>query len=375
MVVRIAGYGYQKGFGGHFHNDNALAVLRDIPGSWSPRPSRPDDAAAMLRTCVAAATVDGTVCVFLEPIALYHTRDLHEPRRRAAGCAAPGRRARADRRGADATGDGDDLHDRDVGQRPADVACASPTAAERGVGARVLDLRWLAPLPVDDVLREATATGRVLVVDETRHTGGVGEGVVAALVDAGLPRRARARREQGLASSRSATPQASSCSPRTRSRRRRCVCWVARAAPLGERAVALILVAAVLPGRPEEQDDPHDDADERHDAAEDQDLRHGTIIVPNGRSGQTVGLGPAPRSHDGGPLVGRRVPVRRPGPAPSLNTAARRDLARSSRAMRLTLFSQVVSATQSERVPECVRALLCPFVMGREEVFLWQPAP
>ena len=27
MVMRIAGLGYQKGFGGHFHNDNSLAVL------------------------------------------------------------------------------------------------------------------------------------------------------------------------------------------------------------------------------------------------------------------------------------------------------------------------------------------------------------
>jgi 2-oxoisovalerate dehydrogenase E1 component len=33
MVIRIAGYGYQKGFGGHFHNDDAVGVLRDIPGS------------------------------------------------------------------------------------------------------------------------------------------------------------------------------------------------------------------------------------------------------------------------------------------------------------------------------------------------------
>jgi 2-oxoisovalerate dehydrogenase E1 component len=56
---------------------------------------------------------------------------------------------------------------------------------ERGVHARVLDLRWLAPLPLDDLLREATATGRVLVADETRRTGGVSEGVLAALVDAG----------------------------------------------------------------------------------------------------------------------------------------------------------------------------------------------
>ena len=33
MVVRIAGYGYQRGFGGHFHNDDAVGVLRDIPGA------------------------------------------------------------------------------------------------------------------------------------------------------------------------------------------------------------------------------------------------------------------------------------------------------------------------------------------------------
>jgi 2-oxoisovalerate dehydrogenase E1 component len=52
------------------------------------------------------------------------------------------------------------------------------------VQARVLDLRWLAPLPLDDLLREAEVTGRVLVVDETRRTGGVSEGVLAALVDA-----------------------------------------------------------------------------------------------------------------------------------------------------------------------------------------------
>jgi 2-oxoisovalerate dehydrogenase E1 component len=58
-----------------------------------------------------------------------------------------------------------------------------------GLSARVVDLRWLAPLPVEDILREAGETGRVLVVDETRRTGGVSEGVVAALVDAGFDGR------------------------------------------------------------------------------------------------------------------------------------------------------------------------------------------
>ena len=69
---------YQRGFGGHFHNDDAVGVLRDIPGLVVASPARPDDAAAMLATCAESAVVDGSVCVFLEPIALYMTRDLHE---------------------------------------------------------------------------------------------------------------------------------------------------------------------------------------------------------------------------------------------------------------------------------------------------------
>ncbi|HEX4817351.1 MAG TPA: hypothetical protein VFV66_31805, partial [Nonomuraea sp.] len=56
----------------------AVAVLRDVPGLVIASPARPDDAASMLVTCAESAVVDGTVCVYLEPIALYHARDLHE---------------------------------------------------------------------------------------------------------------------------------------------------------------------------------------------------------------------------------------------------------------------------------------------------------
>ena len=85
MVLRIAGLAYQKGFGGHFHNDNAVGALRDIPGLIIACPARPDDAAALLRTCLASAREDGSVCVFLEPIALYHERDLYRAAATAAG--------------------------------------------------------------------------------------------------------------------------------------------------------------------------------------------------------------------------------------------------------------------------------------------------
>ena len=48
----------------------------------------------------------------------------------------------------------------------------------------------VAPLPAEDLLREARATGAVLVADETRRTGGVSEGVLTALLDAGFAGRA-----------------------------------------------------------------------------------------------------------------------------------------------------------------------------------------
>src|SRR3569623_739837 len=78
MVMRIASLGYQRGFGGHFHNDNSITALRDIPALVVGCPSRGDEAATMLRTLMALAKVDGRVCAFLEPIALYMTKDLYE---------------------------------------------------------------------------------------------------------------------------------------------------------------------------------------------------------------------------------------------------------------------------------------------------------
>ncbi|MGI5130161.1 thiamine pyrophosphate-dependent enzyme [Pseudonocardia sp. CA-107938] len=189
MVVRIASYGYQKGFGGHFHNDDAIGVLRDIPGLVIASPGRPDDAAAMLRTCAAAAAVDGSVCAFLEPIALYHTRDLHTDGDGEWLAPYPGPEQHVPIGRARSYGDGLDLTIVTwANGLHLSLRAAAELAAE-GVRARVLDLRWLAPLPVADLLDAATATGRVLVVDETRRSGGVSEGVLAELVDAGFTGR------------------------------------------------------------------------------------------------------------------------------------------------------------------------------------------
>jgi 2-oxoisovalerate dehydrogenase E1 component len=189
MVVRVAGLAYQEGFGGHFHNDNAVAVLRDIPGLVVAVPSGAAEAAPMLRTCLAAAEVDGAVVVFLEPIALYHTRDLHIPEDNGwlSPYAGPEEWSRdhVTIGRARVYGEGEHLTIVTFGNGVRMSLRVAARLAERGVGVRVVDLRWLCPLPTSDLVREASATGRVLIVDETRRSGGVGEGVLAALVDAG----------------------------------------------------------------------------------------------------------------------------------------------------------------------------------------------
>ena len=189
MVVRIAGLAYQKGFGGHFHNDNAIAVLRDIPGLVVAVPARPDDAPPLIRTLLAAAESDGQVSVLLEPIALYHERDLLRAGDRGwLGTYPPpdDTDAHIPIGSARVYGDGMDITILTFGNGLRMSLRVAGRLKEYGIGARVVDLRFVAPLPIADIVRESVATGRVLVADETRHSGGVGEGVVTALVEAGF---------------------------------------------------------------------------------------------------------------------------------------------------------------------------------------------
>jgi 2-oxoisovalerate dehydrogenase E1 component len=184
MVVRIAGLAYQRGFGGHFHNDNSIAVLRDIPGLVVAVPSHPADAPGLLRTCFALAQHDGRVCVYLEPIAKYHSRDLMEDGDGGWTAAyAPASTIGLDEIGLH--GDGGDLLLVTFGNGVHLSRRAAAVLASRAIGVTVLDLRWLAPLPdaaLNDVARRFDS---VLVVDETRRNGGVSEAVVTALVDGG----------------------------------------------------------------------------------------------------------------------------------------------------------------------------------------------
>jgi len=183
MVIRIASLGYQKGFGGHFHNDNSTTALRDIPGLVIACPSRGDDAAMMLRTAMALAKVEGKVVAFLEPIALYMTKDLHEPKdggwqfeypvpTRSVPLGEP--RIYAP--------DAEDLLIVSYGNGvPMALRAARRLQEDHGRRVCVMDLRWLKPLNVRAIAEQADRCGRVLVVDEGRQTGGIAEEIFTAI--------------------------------------------------------------------------------------------------------------------------------------------------------------------------------------------------
>lgn len=198
MVLRIAGLGYQKGFGGHFHNDNSLAVLRDIPGVILAVPSDGAAAAMMLRECVRLAREEQRVVVFLEPIALYPMRDLHAEKD--AGWMRhypdPSRRIGFGEVGVD--GAGTDLAIVTFGNGVYLSQQAVPALAAAGIGLRVVDMRWISPLPKAGITAAVAGCDHVLVVDETRHSGGVAEAVMAHLAETCPARIARITAEDSF---------------------------------------------------------------------------------------------------------------------------------------------------------------------------------
>jgi len=183
MVVRVAGLAYQKGFGGHFHNDNSVAVFRDIPGVVLACPSNGADAVRMMREAIRLAHEEGRVVIFLEPIALYGTKDLCE----------------SDDVGMSAVFN--DIEDRAIFGKPAtfgngpDLAIitygngtylsrrAAARLAKDGINSKIIDLRWLNPLPVDAVISEIGKRMNVLIVDECRKTGSPSEELIAGFSD------------------------------------------------------------------------------------------------------------------------------------------------------------------------------------------------
>lgn len=194
MVLRVAGLAYQKGFGGHFHNDNSLAVFRDIPGIVIAVPSNGLDAVKMMRRCVREAHERGRVVVFIEPIALYMTRDLNQEGDKLWCFEYP-----TDLDDDIALGEFGIYRSYDEGSEashPADLTiltygngtyysrqATTELVAKHGQRVKVLDLRWLSEVKTAKIANEIGKSKHVLVVEECRKTGSFSEFLVSAMVE------------------------------------------------------------------------------------------------------------------------------------------------------------------------------------------------
>jgi 2-oxoisovalerate dehydrogenase E1 component len=188
MVVRIAGLAYQKGFGGHFHNDNSFAVFRDIPGIIIACPSNGADAARMLRRCVIAAAQEQRVVIFLEPIALYMTKDLHQPNDGGWQFDYPAPNEVLEFNDIGVHGNNDELAIVSYGNGYyLSRQAARILEDQHSIKAKVIDLRWIAPLPEEALLQETQNCRHVLIVDECRKTGSLSEALFTLYMECANP--------------------------------------------------------------------------------------------------------------------------------------------------------------------------------------------
>jgi 2-oxoisovalerate dehydrogenase E1 component len=169
------------------HSQSLEALLAHVPGLRVGVPSTPQDAYCMLRAAVA----DDDPVVLFEARALYQIEQLVQlgGSREAVG----GARVRCA---------GDDVTIISWGPTVTKAAEAASMLAERGVGAEVLDLRWLAPLDEEAIAETVRRTKRVLIVHEANLTGGFGAEVAARVAEGFFNELAAPVRRVGVPNSR-----------------------------------------------------------------------------------------------------------------------------------------------------------------------------
>ncbi len=167
MVLRMPWGGLRHA--GPYHSQNTEPWFYRTPGLKIVVPSTPSDARALM----AAAVADPDPVLYYEHIALYR-----DPRVKQAlvDTPAPVPIGRAALRRA-----GDDLAIISYGAYVHTALSVADRLSAHGIEASVLDLRTIAPLDRETVLRVARHCSKVLIVHEDSRTGGIGESVAAII--------------------------------------------------------------------------------------------------------------------------------------------------------------------------------------------------
>ena len=168
MVVRMPWGGLRHA--GPYHSQNTEPWFYRTPGLKIVTPSTPHDARALM----AAAVADPDPVLYYEHIALY--RDPRVKQAIGTEPPAPVQIGKAALRRA-----GSDLALISYGAYAHVAMRVAEALAKDGIEAAVLDLRTIAPLDRETVLRVARHCGKVMIVHEDSRTGGIGESVAAII--------------------------------------------------------------------------------------------------------------------------------------------------------------------------------------------------
>lgn len=149
-------------------------------------PSNGADAVAMMRTSVKLAREQQRLVVFLEPIALYMTKDLHGEGDGlwTSNYQIPAESHVDTSMEISTFGQGKELCIISYGNGYYLSRQAEKILNEQGIQCRVIDLRWLAPLDKQGIIEQALQCDNILIVDECRQTGSISEALVTLLVEA-----------------------------------------------------------------------------------------------------------------------------------------------------------------------------------------------
>ena len=182
MVIRIPGLAYQKGFGGHFHNDNSLAIFRDIPGIILGVPSNGFAAVKMLRYAMRLAYEEKRIIIFIEPIALYMTKDLHSKNDLKWSFEYPPLDKEIALGEVIKYGNGKTLTIISYGNGLY-LSLQAKKEIEKKINKKiqVIDLCWLSDIDIKNLIKLIGKCTSVLIVDECRRSGCYGEGLMVDL--------------------------------------------------------------------------------------------------------------------------------------------------------------------------------------------------
>jgi 2-oxoisovalerate dehydrogenase E1 component len=156
---------------GSQHSQSLEALLAHVPGLTVVMPSTPADTYGLLR----AAIQDPNPVVFIENRQLYGAKGPKP----AADHIVPLGKAKVVRPGTDATVVS-------VSRMVHEAVAAAEALQERGVSVEVIDLRTVAPLDKETVLRSLSKTNRLLIAHEAVTDFGVGAEIAAIAVSDGF---------------------------------------------------------------------------------------------------------------------------------------------------------------------------------------------